>query len=137
MSTSDHQVVVTAEDQQRLLQLLQREFKDITGCKSHLDDLLKEVNRASVVAPEDISSDVVTMDSVVKLTDVDSDETEIFTLVFPDSENVKENMLSVFSPIGTAILGYRVGDTVSWAVPIGERRMKIESIHYQPERYRH
>tara|TARA_R110002167_G_scaffold267993_1_gene474594 strand:+ start:384 stop:827 length:444 start_codon:yes stop_codon:yes gene_type:complete len=130
-----HHIVITAEDHQRLLQLLQREFKEITGCTSHLYDMLKELHRASVVDPADVSRDVVTMDSVIELTDLDTNESEIFTLVYPDSENVKENMLSVFAPIGTAILGYHIGDFVSWAIPIGLRRMKIESILYQPEHY--
>ncbi len=130
-----HQIVITSEDRQQLLQLLQLEFKSVTGCKSHLFDLLKELHRADVVAPAEVPDDVVTMDSVVELSDLDSKDTEVFTLVFPDCEDVKENMLSIFSPIGTAILGYRVGDEVSWLLPIGERRVKIERIHYQPERY--
>ena len=64
-----------------------------------------------------------------------SNEREIFTLVYPEEENVKEKMLSILAPIGTAILGYRVGDTVSWPVPVGRRRVKIASIVYQPEHY--
>ena len=132
---NQHHVIITAEDHQRLLQLLQREIKEITGCASHLYDLLKELHRASVVDPADVPRDVVTMDSVIELTDLDSNESEVFTLVYPDAENAKENMLSVFAPIGTAILGYHVGDSVSWPVPIGVRRMKIESILYQPEHY--
>ncbi|QEF97837.1 Regulator of nucleoside diphosphate kinase [Stieleria maiorica] len=130
-----HHIIITANDRLRLLQLLQREFKEITGCKAHLDDLLKELHRASIVDPADVPGDVVTMDSVVELTDLDSNDREIYTLVYPDCEDVQEKMLSVFAPIGTAILGCRVGDIVSWPVPIGECRMKIENIFYQPEHY--
>ena len=134
---NQHCIIITHEDHDRLLQLLDLEFQSVPGCKAHLDDLLKELHRASVVAPADVPRDVVTMESVVELVDVDSNEREVVTLAYPESENAKENMLSVLAPIGTAILGYRVGDVVSWVVPIGVRRMKIESILYQPEHYVH
>ncbi|PAY16118.1 transcription elongation factor GreAB [Rhodopirellula sp. SM50] len=129
------QIIITAEDQRRLLQLLNREFKETAGCRKHLEDLLQEVHRACVVDAAKVPGDVVTMDSVVELVNLDTDEREIFTLVYPESENVRENMLSILAPIGTAILGCRVDDTVSWPVPVGMCRMKIVSIVYQPEHY--
>lgn len=135
ITAEDRQIFLTAEDKQRLIQLLNCEFRENAGCRKHLDDLLREVHRASVVDPAKVPDDVVTMDSVVELIDLDTNEREIFTLVYPESENVKENMLSILAPIATAILGYRVGDTVSWPVPIGMRSMKIASIVYQPEHY--
>tara|TARA_R110002072_G_scaffold284006_1_gene447794 strand:- start:14852 stop:15295 length:444 start_codon:yes stop_codon:yes gene_type:complete len=135
ITAEDRQIVITAEDQKRLIQLLNHEFKEIVGCRKHLDHLLYEVHRASVVEPAEVPDDIVTMDSVVELINLDTNEREIFTLVYPEEENVKEKMLSILAPIGTAILGYRVGDTVSWPVPVGRRRVKIASIVYQPEHY--
>lgn len=135
ITADDRQIIITTEDHQRLLQLLNREFREITGCREHLVDLLKELHRASVVDAVEVPRDVVSMDSVVELIDLDTNERELFTLVYPESENTKENMLSIFAPIGTAILGYRVGDTVSWPLPSGTRRIKIVSIVYQPEHY--
>jgi len=131
----DRQIFITAEDHQRLLQRLNREIKEVSRCQSHLKDLRAEVHRASVVGATDVPHDVVTMDSVVELIDLDTREREMFTLVYPESENVEENMLSILTPIGSAILGHRVGDTVSWPVAMGMRRMKVESILYQPEHY--
>lgn len=41
--------------------------------------------------------------------------------------------MSVLHPVGTALLGYKVGDTVVWKVPIGMRKLKIKEMLYQPE----
>jgi regulator of nucleoside diphosphate kinase len=37
------------------------------------------------------------------------------------------------APIGTAVLGYRLGDTIEWKVPAGLKKFKVEEIVYQPE----
>ena len=47
--------------------------------------------------------------------------------------NYDEGKISVLAPVGTALLGYRVGDTIEWQVPSGLRRLKVEELLYQPE----
>ena len=74
------------------------------------------------------------MNSTVRLRDVRSSETDTYTLVYPQHANIAEGKLSVLAPIGTAILGYRVGDLVQWQVPSGLVRFKIEELINQPER---
>jgi regulator of nucleoside diphosphate kinase len=53
--------------------------------------------------------------------------------VFPTEADFAEGKISVLAPIGTAILGYKQGDTIEWSVPSGLRRLKVEEILYQPE----
>lgn len=48
--------------------------------------------------------------------------------------DIANNRLSVLAPIGTAILGERLGDVLRWRVPEGWRRLKVETVLYQPER---
>jgi regulator of nucleoside diphosphate kinase len=48
-------------------------------------------------------------------------------------ENVNEGKISVLAPLGTAMLGYRVGDEFVWHVPHGLRRLKVTKLHFQPE----
>lgn len=93
-----------------------------------------ELDIAEIVAPEEIPPDVVTMNSTVRLRAVRSKEIETYTLVYPQNANIAVGKLSVLAPIGTAILGYRVGDTVQWKVPKGLIRFKIEELVFQPER---
>jgi regulator of nucleoside diphosphate kinase len=74
------------------------------------------------------------MNSTVVLRDLETNEKETYTLVFPDSADIAHDRLSVLAPVGTAILGQHVGDTIRWRVPQGMRRLKVEKVVYQPER---
>jgi regulator of nucleoside diphosphate kinase len=56
-----------------------------------------------------------------------------YTLVFPRDANVDEGRISILAPLGTAILGYRVGEEFEWDVPSGKRRLRIAKVLYQPE----
>ena len=97
------------------------------------DDLRKELNRAKVVDPEDIPNDVITMNSTFKLKDLDSGEEMIYTLVFPEDADIYKNKISIYAPMGIALIGYRVGDIIKWQVPGGILRIKVLEIIYQPE----
>ena len=66
--------------------------------------------------------------------DLDLDEVEEYELVYPADADLERNRISVLAPIGTAILGYRVGDVIEWKVPAGLRRLRVEEVLYQPER---
>lgn len=124
---------ITEYDLTRLRFLIREEsYSDYRG-SDYLENLTQELNRAVVVSPKDIPSDVITMNSQVRLTDLDSGEEMIFTLVFPDDADVNQDKISVLAPIGTAMLGYRVGDSFEWDVPAGTRRIKVEQVIYQPE----
>ena len=83
---------------------------------------------------DEVPSDVVTMSSIVSLRDLDSGETEEYELVYPADADLENNRISILAPIGTAILGYRVGDVIEWPVPGGLRRLRVEEVLYQPGR---
>lgn len=72
------------------------------------------------------------MNSEVRLKDLDSGDVKVYRLVFPTQARM-ENGISVLAPIGTAILGYRVGDVIEWRVPKGIRRLQVVEVLYQPE----
>jgi regulator of nucleoside diphosphate kinase len=72
------------------------------------------------------------MNSEVRLQDMDSGATQRYKLVLPNHFGF-DNSVSVLAPIGTAMLGYRVGDVIEWRVPKGIRRLKILEVLYQPE----
>lgn len=98
-----------------------------------IEKLLSEINRAELVEPHEIPPDVVTMNSIVKVRYLNNDREYNFQIVYPESADFRKNRISVFAPIGTALLGYRAGDIVSWKMPGGEARIQIEEIIYQPE----
>lgn len=128
-----HTIYVTEFDQQRLDRLLNGTQSWNKKDRNYLTRLEEELEGALVVSPQDIPSDVVTMNSQARIRDMNSNEEMIFTLVFPAQADYERGRLSVIAPIGTALLGYRAGDTVEWEVPGGIRRLKIEQVLYQPE----
>ena len=127
-------ITMTAVYHRRLEDLLASESVRAAGPSAWLADLKAELDRAKIVSPADVPGNVVTMDSTVMLRDIDTDEVEMYTLVYPERADIANNQLSVLAPVGTAILGYQIGDEVGWRVPAGWRRLRIEQVLYQPER---
>lgn len=126
-------IYVTEFDLRRLEQLLEGADKFGDRDRKYLEDLREELRRGKVVASKDIPEDVITMNSKVRLRDLESGEEMIYSLVFPASADVSQSKISILAPIGTALIGYRVGDTIEWKVPAGLIRLKVEEILYQPE----
>lgn len=130
VKNTQRQIYVTAYDLQRLndrlAELDTRQQKAFAG-------LIRELDRAKVVAPAQVPADVVTMNSRLRYRDLEDDSVAEVTLVFPEQADVDAGRMSVFSPMGTALLGYAAGDEIAWEVPAGVRRIRIESLEYQPE----
>jgi regulator of nucleoside diphosphate kinase len=126
-------VFITDADRSRLLKFISREREFGGGNNENLEDLEQEIERACISAPQDMPRNVVTMHSKVQLRDLDSGEDVIYTLVYPAEADLSEGRISVLAPVGTAILGYGVGDVVEWTVPGGTVRYRVERILFQPE----
>ncbi len=126
-------IYVTDYDAQRLRELIDNPGATEGSSPECLASLRDELARARIVSQKDIPPDVVTMNSTVHLVDTRTGEKEAFTLVFPRDADIEQGRISVLAPVGTAILGYRAGDTFVWSVPGGERHLRIEAVTYQPE----
>lgn len=130
---NERTIYITDYDLHRLRALLDARGRLDGRDKQHLRDLRGELNRAVVVPSTEIPPDVITMNSRFRLHDLDTDAVAEYTLVFPGRADIGKGMLSVLAPVGTALLGRRELDEVTWAVPIGQKRFRIEAILYQPE----
>ena len=126
-------IYITEPDYDRLSGLIDRTRERNGADREYLNKLEAELDRAEIVEPKDIPADVITMRSKVRLKDLVSGESNTYSLVFPTEANFAEGKISVLAPIGTAILGYRQGDTIEWPVPSGLRKLKVEEVLYQPE----
>jgi regulator of nucleoside diphosphate kinase len=127
-------IYITEVDRRRLEKLIEVSGeRDRLASHDNLRGLEQELDRAETVAPQDVPADVITMRSTVRLRDLNTREEIVYTLVFPTEANYDGGKISVLAPVGTAMLGYRVGDTIEWQVPSGWRRLKVEELLYQPE----
>ena len=132
--TKETTICMTEVDLARLRKLIEV-GRDSGGDSNtrYMNKLEHELERAEVVDPKDIPMDVITMRSRVRLRDLDTHKEMIFSLVFPNEADVDEGRISVLAPVGTAMIGYRVGDMIEWDVPSGLRRLTVEEVLYQPE----
>ena len=129
MTTMNRTIYITQPDMNRLRSLID----SMKSSREDLKTLSAELEQANVVSPADIPADVITMNSKAQVRDLDDNELMTYTLVFPGKANVDEGMISVLAPIGTAMLGHRVGDEFEWHVPAGSIRLRVEKVLYQPE----
>ena len=125
-------IVITTSDHARLSDLI------AFGNLSHREraearSLEAELERAEIVAPYAVPPDVITMNSRAELLDLDTGERMEFTLVFPDEADSTEGKISVLAPVGTGMLGYRIGETFVLRAPSGKRRLKVIAVSFQPE----
>ena len=96
--------------------------------------LMDELNRAEILPPEQIPADVVTMHSRVECEDVASGEDHVLTLVYPNEADFERGRVSVLAPVGSALLGLSVGQTIDWQAPGGRSlKLRVKSVRYQPE----
>ena len=126
-------IYITDNDMKRLRELIKvaREFDNED--KKYLRELEDELNKGEVINSRDVPHDVITMNSKIRLRDINTQKDMVYWLVFPDDSNADQGKISILAPIGTALLGYKVGDIIEWKVPAGATKLKVEEILYQPE----
>ncbi|GAB7213670.1 nucleoside diphosphate kinase regulator [Dickeya oryzae] len=96
--------------------------------------LSEELDRADIVQPVEMPADVVTMNSRVRFRDLLTAEEHIRTLVYPANLKDSREQISVMAPLGAALLGMHVGNSIAWPLPNGEEtRIEVIELLYQPE----
>lgn len=124
-------IIINELDAERLDKLLEQPAYADSAIAAALND---ELDRADIVAPEDIPANVVTMNSRIRFIDLSNEKESIRTLVYPASLKDSAEQLSVMAPMGAALLGLSVGTEISWKMPNGDSaRIKVLEIIYQPE----
>jgi regulator of nucleoside diphosphate kinase len=131
-SAGKDDLVISSFDKQRLMRLLSSAETSAED-RAELEDLTHEIERGAEVQPQDIPPDVVTMNSTVRVTDVEAGTSHTYTIVFPADADYEKGKISILAPLGTALLGFRIGDVVDWHMPGGTRRLRIDALVYQPE----
>ncbi|MGE8217424.1 Regulator of nucleoside diphosphate kinase [compost metagenome] len=133
MSTSSGlppSIIVSSHDMDRLDAMLESPAVSQTPAAQAL---AKELNRATVVAPEQMPDGIVMMHSRVECEDELQNEKHVLTLVYPREADVEQGKVSILAPVGTALLGLAVGQTMDWDAPGGRKlRLRVTAVHNQP-----
>lgn len=96
--------------------------------------LEEEITRALVVPQASVPTDVVTMNSRVTFEDLGTGRKTEVTVVYPHEADIEQGKVSILAPMGAALIGLQVGQTIDWTLPSGAvRQIRLLSISYQPE----
>ncbi|HJV73437.1 MAG TPA: nucleoside diphosphate kinase regulator [Noviherbaspirillum sp.] len=130
MTNTQPPVTVSTLDLERIEALLEAgPYKKLPG----IEALQTELDRANVVEPQEIPAGLVTMNSTVVFIDEATSAQHQLTLVYPGADNPPD-AVSVLAPVGSALLGLSVGQSISWQVPGGrEVRLRVLDVINQPE----
>ncbi|WP_164013773.1 nucleoside diphosphate kinase regulator [Pyxidicoccus trucidator] len=130
--TSEQSLIVTETDMERLRHVIDHHDGGRAAELAEMLDL--ELSRARVVASETVPANVVTMNSTVIFEDEETCEQRQVTLVYPRDARSEEGRISVLAPMGSALIGLSVGQSISWPMPGGRtRRVRVIAVPYQPE----
>ena len=131
MNNQPH-IIISSLDLARLERLLDTLSDTRFPGKQALE---QELDRAEVRDPEEMPPHVVTMNSEVRFRLQPSGNDFCLTLVYPKDVQGDESKISVLAPVGSALLGLKVGDSIAWPGPAGRTiQVEILEVVYQPER---
>jgi regulator of nucleoside diphosphate kinase len=126
------QILITAENFERLERLIATYATKRD--RDALTSLEEELGRAEVVNSTCIPPDVVTMNSRVRFISEQTGEEQEVVLVYPADADFSRHRVSVLAPLGSALLGLRVGQAIDWPVPSGQvKRFRVLAVTHQPE----
>lgn len=125
--------LITALDHARLLGLITRPATAAALSRDAIDAAQDILDSAPIIAIEEVTPDIVTMRSRLRLKNENGSEL-IVTLCYPADANLAQGQVSVLSPLGLSLLGSRQGQRITWTAPNQtEHAGTIEEIVYQPE----
>jgi regulator of nucleoside diphosphate kinase len=118
-------LMLSQEDHDIILSYLKRGWNTNTFNRQDAEELESEIKNAKIVKKEKLPEDVVRLDSIVVIREEDDSKMLEIKLVTPARADIKNRKISIMSPIGTALIGFRKGDKVSWKVPAGRKTFTI------------
>jgi regulator of nucleoside diphosphate kinase len=128
----ENQVILLKND----YELLNEYVKNLHGMqvneKENFRKLSQELGKAQLVDVADFPMDIVRLDSTVVIRDVQTKRDMTITIVMPQSADIKQKKVSVLAPIGTALIGFRKGQKISWEVPAGKKDFIIIDVTNDP-----
>lgn len=123
-------ITLSSLDLERLEALLDKDSRPFAG----RDALQAELDRADVLEPKEMPSNVVTMNSTVRFTMLELNKTSTLTLVYPKDMDASTDKVSIFAPVGIALLGLAIGDELKMPSATGQQvTVRVDAIEFQPE----
>lgn len=98
--------------------------------EGRIKELESNITRADVIDPAKMSGDTVKFSAKVLIVDEETDEEKTYIIVGDVEADIKQQKISLSSPIARALINKKVGDSVEVAAPGGKRAFEILKISY-------
>jgi regulator of nucleoside diphosphate kinase len=128
MQKTRNRLLLTKDDYNIIMSYIRRGLPTITFNRQDAEELEIELKKAKVVDKEELPSDVVRLNSIVTIKEEKENKVMELTVVTPEKANIKQRLISIMSPIGTALIGFRKGQQVKWKVPAGKKTFTIMDV---------
>lgn len=123
--------IIKKSDERAIKALM--EIMPPSGRTKEFGVLQSELRRAEIVDEANIPETTIQIGSYFEIQDIESGKWLQFTLTFPKQANLAEKKLSIFSPLGVALIGFQQGQEIEWNLPAGTRKFKIEKVSQSEE----
>jgi regulator of nucleoside diphosphate kinase len=128
LNPTTNPVILTKSD----YEILNSYVKNLHGMqvneKENFSKLSGELKKAQVIDDASLPANIVRLGSTVVVKDLMTKRDLTVTIVLPQQADIKQKKVSVLAPIGTALIGFKKGQTVSWDVPSGKKDFKIMNV---------
>lgn len=131
MQTLNKQLIVLRDDYEAIMNYLKQGLGKHRFNRKDVEDMKAELKRSKLVEKDELPVDVVRLNSTVTIKDEQETNVLQVTVVTPENADIKKKRISFMSPIGTALLGFKKGEKVSWKVPSGKKTFTILDVKNQ------
>jgi regulator of nucleoside diphosphate kinase len=125
MQKHKKEIMVSEEDYHTITAVLKGSADKTSFNPQDAALLQEELKTARLVTTGQLPADVVRLYSQVKVRDEQNKKIISLSVVLPGKADIRQMKISVFSPMGTALIGYAKGQKVKWKVPSGEKTFTI------------
>ncbi len=123
MEKQQNQVIISEED----FNLIKSYVGTISSENSEMS-LAAELSRAEIVKADAVPVGTIRLNSHVKILDLGTQNEMEFTIVLPSHADIKAKKISVITPMGAALIGFRIGDEVEWELPAGLKKFRVQEV---------
>ena len=134
MNTINSNIILKKADYDMLVKYIYSRLTPLSSDNRNAEQLYEELKNAKVVESDEFPEDAIGLSSLVEVEEQLTGRKMRFTIVLPSEANLGKKRLSVFAPLGIALMGYRKGQIVHWEMPAGQKAFVIKNVFNKRER---
>jgi regulator of nucleoside diphosphate kinase len=131
MERTKKRLVLTKEDYKIIMHYINTGLAKLTFNRKDAEALESELKKAKLVNNDQLPQDIVRLNSTVIIKEEKENKMMELTVVTPDKADIRQRLISIMSPVGTALIGFRKGERVKWKVPAGNKTFTILDVQNQ------